>query len=294
MAVLKITLQIWVVERKQGSSCSQAAQSSPPCPSNCIIGSITRGLYLDGQTLKHSHPLALGRLDRQMAPTERWVRKMQGGIFSPRGCCQVLQSTRGALRSRSKASPPGSSEEKHFLSSAKNLTRGVTTGTRFPVELRICLCPFWLSYCVSPRDNQFAWDGFEHLLAPSTSNAWKYSNSHCSLLLGVFSVKNPKNKSERKIYTRPPTLKHTQNACQLLLTSCRFQWLKIEELQEGKSTIDSDTYVHRNCETANYKVFYNLKWHYCEQIIPKYLKIWLMSTSTKKGDTVKVKINKRT
>lgn len=150
MAVLKITLQIWVVERKQGSSCSQTAQSSPRTSNHCIIGSITRGLYLDGQTPKHSHPLALGRLDRQMAPTERWVRKMQGGIFSPHGFCQVLQSTRGALRSRSKASPPGSSEEKHFLSSAKNLTRGATADTRFPVELRICWCPLWFSYSVRP------------------------------------------------------------------------------------------------------------------------------------------------
>lgn len=130
MSVLKVILQIWVVQRKQRSSCSQAAQSSPCTSSHCITGSITRGLYLDGQTLKHSHPLALGRLDRQMAPTERWVRKMQGGIFSPHGCCQILQSTRGALRSRSKASPPGSSEEKHFLSSAKNLTRRVTADTR--------------------------------------------------------------------------------------------------------------------------------------------------------------------
>lgn len=152
MAVLKITLQIWVVERNQGSSCSQAAQSSPCTSNHCIIGSITRGLCLDGQTLKHSHPLALGRLDRQMAPTERWVRKMQGGIFSPHGCCQVLQSTRGALRSRSKASPPGSSEEKHFLSSATNLTRGITADTRFPVELRIWLFPLWLSNCIRPQN----------------------------------------------------------------------------------------------------------------------------------------------
>lgn len=139
-----------MVERKQGSSCSQAAQSSPCTSNHCIICSITRGLCLDGQTPEHSHPLALGRLDRQMAPTERWVRKMQGGIFSPHGCCQVLQSTRGALRSRSKARPPGSPEENHFLSSAKNLTRGVTADTRFPVELRICWCPSGLSYYTRP------------------------------------------------------------------------------------------------------------------------------------------------
>lgn len=172
MAVLKITLQIWVVERKQGSSCSQAAQNSPRTSNHCIIGSITQGLYLDGQTPKHSHPLALGRLDRQMAPTERWVRKMQGGIFSPHGCCQVLQSTRGALRSRSKASPPGSSEEKHFLSSAKNLTRGATADTRFPIELRICWCPLWFSYSVRPLNQPQRWPAWTRWI-------WTAPGSQC-------------------------------------------------------------------------------------------------------------------
>lgn len=49
-------------ESKQASSCRKAAQSSPCTSNHCIIGFIIRGLYLDGQTLKHSHPLVLEKI----------------------------------------------------------------------------------------------------------------------------------------------------------------------------------------------------------------------------------------
>lgn len=55
---------------------------------------------------------------------------MQRGIFSPDGCCQILQGTRGALRSKSKAIPLGPSGGKQFLSLAKYLSRGLAGGAR--------------------------------------------------------------------------------------------------------------------------------------------------------------------
>lgn len=55
-------------ESKQASGCGKATQSSPCTSNHCIVGFIIRGLYLDGQTLKHSHPLVLGKIK-----TDRWL-----------------------------------------------------------------------------------------------------------------------------------------------------------------------------------------------------------------------------
>jgi len=49
-------------ESKQASSCSKPVECSPCTSNHCIICFIIRGLYFDGQTLKHSHPLALGKI----------------------------------------------------------------------------------------------------------------------------------------------------------------------------------------------------------------------------------------
>lgn len=49
-------------ESKQASSCRKATQCLPCTSNQCIVGFIVRGLYLDGQTLQHSHPLVLGKI----------------------------------------------------------------------------------------------------------------------------------------------------------------------------------------------------------------------------------------